>query len=167
MVLVHSHLTLIAGYSPPFLLPRSSHLDEQSLVMSDVFADPSKSEPSIYLRSNGGCQWLMNDLVEFPPIGHKNLIRLGEDLLHVYPIWCECWEHARNDQYVSSVSAVISRETNPPTDLSPAEATALAETFREVVFPRHIPSQSLTPLAIRPYPDGVTRVPFRTRGPGF
>ena len=134
--------------------------------MSGHFADPSKSESSTHLSSSSGC-WLTEDLVEFPPLGPEDLIRLGEDLLHVYPIWCKYDKYLRKDECVSSVSAVISRGTISPTDLSPAEATVLAETFRKVLLPLQIPSQSLTPLAVRPYPTLLLRVTFRTRSPDF
>ena len=134
--------------------------------MSEYWADPSKSESSTNLSSSSGC-WLTDDLVKFPPLGPENLVRLGEDLLHVYPIWCEYRGYARNDERVSRISVMISKSKNSPTDLSPAEATILAEMFREVLLPRQIPSQCLTPLAVRKYPMGIARVPIRTRGLDF
>jgi len=109
----------------------------------------------------------MGDLVEFPPLGSEDLIRLGEDLLHVYPIYREHRGGTRGDEYVSPVSNVISRGENTPTDLSSEEAIALTETFRKVPLPYPIPSHYLTPPVIRPYPIGFTRVPVRTRGPDF
>ena len=99
------------------------------------WADRPKSESPIQPNSNSGCR-LTDDLVEFPPLSPEDLLRLGEDLLHVYPIWCEHGKYARNNECVSSVSAVISRGTNPPTGLSTDEATELAETFRKVLLPR-------------------------------
>ena len=134
--------------------------------MLNYWADPSESELSTHLNSSSGC-WLTDDLVEFPPLGPENLVRLGEDLLHVYPIWCKYSNEARNDECVSRVSAMISKSKNSPTGLSPAEATILAEMFRKVLLPRQIPSQCLTPLAVRPYPDAMTQVTFRTLGPEF
>ena len=134
--------------------------------MRRYLAVPSESESSTHLSSSSGCR-LTDDLVEFPPLGPEDLVRLGEDLLHVYPIWCKYDKYLRNDECVSSVSAMISRGTISPTDLSPAEATVLAETFRKVLLPRQIPSQRLTPLAVRPCLELVERVPFRTRGPDF
>ena len=107
--------------------------------MLKYWADPSESESSTHLSSSSGC-WLTDDLVEFPPLGPEDLVRLGEDLLHVYPIWCEYRGYAQNDERVSRVSAMISKSKNSPTDLSPAEATVLAETFRKVLLPRQIPS---------------------------
>jgi len=82
----------------------------------------------------------MDDLVEFPSLGSEDLIRLVEDLLHVDPIYCEHGEYVVNGADVSSVSNVISRAENYPTDLSSEEATALSEAFRKVPLPHQIPS---------------------------
>jgi len=108
----------------------------------------------------------MDDLVELPPLGSADLIRLREDLLHVDPIYREhrtAWSVIR----VPSASDLISRDKNTPTDLSSEEATALAETFRQVPLPYQIPSQCLKPLVVRPYPNGGSQVTVRTRGPDF
>ena len=65
-----------------------------------------------------------------------NLIRLGEDLLHAFPIYHER-EHLtpeEDQQHISSIANVISRYKTSPADLSSEEATALAETFHKVSF---------------------------------
>ena len=80
------------------------------------------------------------DLVEFPSLGSKDLIRLAEDLLHVYPIYREGREGSWEGADVSSISNVISRAENYPTDLPSEEATALSEAFRKVPLPHQIPS---------------------------
>jgi len=77
----------------------------------------------------------MDDLVEFPSLGSGDLIRLVEDLLHVYPIYRECRKSSWDGAGVSPVSNVISRAENYPTDLSSEEATALSEAFRNVPLP--------------------------------
>ena len=129
------------------------------------WADPSKSESSTQLHSRSGSR-LTNELVEFPPVSPENLIRLGEDLLHVYPIYREHRNEAWGKEYLSSISTVISRGTRTsPTNLSSEEATALAEAFRKVSLSRHIPSRCLTLLVVRPYLDGLTRVAVRIHGP--
>ena len=132
------------------------------------YVDPSKSESSTQLNSSSGRR-LTNDLVEFPPISPENLIRLGEDLLHVHPIYCEVWGwiYREEGEYVSSISNMISRGKTSPTGLSSEEATALAETFRKVPLPHQIPSRCLTPLVVRPYPIGMERFTIQTRGPEF
>jgi len=130
------------------------------------WADPSKSESSTQPNSSGG-SWLTSDLVDFPPLGSEDLIRLGEDLLHVYPIFYKdrYYLPKRDSKTVSSISAVILRGKTSPTGLSPEEATALAETFRNVPLPRRIPSWCLTPLVVRPYLTNIPRVAIQTRGP--
>jgi len=110
---------------------------------------------------------MVDDLVEFPPLGSEDLIRLGEDLLHVYPIYCEEHNTRQDGKYVSSISEVVVRGKNSATGLSSEEATALAEMFRKVPPVRQLSSQCLMPLVIRPYPDGLKRVAVRTRGPDF
>jgi len=114
---------------------------------SEEWVDPSKSEPLAQLNSDTGGGWLTNHLVEFPPLGSKDLIRLGEDLLHVHPIFRKHRHNAQeSDAYIPSVSNLISRGGNSPTGLSSEEATALAETFRKV----HLPP--LNPLSV---PDAI------------
>ena len=133
--------------------------------MEDLI-DPSKSELSIQLNASSG-SWLTNYLVEFPSLSPENLIRLGEDLLRACTIHGEVRSAPTNNKYLSSISALMPRGKTSPTGLSSEKATALAEIFRNVSLPRQIPSQYLTPLVVRPYPDGWARVPIRTRGPDF
>jgi len=107
-------------------------------------------------------------LVGFPSVSPEDLIRLGEDLLHVYPIYYEDPTFSKRDgETISSISEVILRGKTTPTGLSSEEATALSETFREVLLPRQIPSHCLTPLVVRPYSNTITGVGFLTRGPDF
>ena len=134
-------------------------------VMEDCI-DPSKSESSTQLNASS-VSWLTNGLVEFPPLSSENLIRLGEDLLHACPIHTRVRDTPQSNKYLSSISALISRGKTSPTGLSSEEATALAEIFHKVSLPHQIPSQRLTPLVVRPYPDGGLRVIIRTRGPDF
>ena len=131
------------------------------------WADPSESESSTQLNSSNGSR-LTNDLVKFPTLDSEDLIRLGEDLVHVYPMYYLVrYRPRRDDEYVSSISNMIPRGEISPTDLSSVEATTLSGMFRKVHLPYQIPSQCLTPLLVRPYPDGVTRVTVRTRGLDF
>jgi len=128
--------------------------------------DPSKSESPIQPNANGGGR-LTSDLVEFPPLSPENLIRLGEDLLHVCSIYNQIRYIPPQDKNRSSISALISRGKKSPTGLSSEGAAALAEIFLEVPLPHQITSQCLTHLVVRPYPDRGTRVTIRARGPDF
>ena len=131
------------------------------------WGDPSESESSIQLNSSSGSR-LRSDSVEFPPLGSEDLIRLGEDLLHVHPVFYRArYLPEQRHGYVSSISNVVSRGKSPPMDLSSEEVTALAGTFRKVLSPRRISSQCLTPLVGRQYPDVLTWASVRTRGPDF
>ena len=101
------------------------------------WGDPSGSESSTQLNSSSG-SWLglTNDLVEFPLLGSNDLIRLGEDLLQVYPVYRQKWKsYTRGDEYLSWISTVISTGKATPTGLSSEEATGLMEVFRKVLFP--------------------------------
>jgi len=132
-----------------------------------VMIDPSESEPSTQLNASSG-GWLTDGLVEFPPVSPKDLIRLGEDLLHVCPIYNAIDYHSwRDDEDLPPISALITRGKASPAGLSSEDAAALTEIFRKVSHPRQIPSQYLTPLVVRPYPDGRTWISIRTRGPDF
>jgi len=119
-------------------------------VMTEYYADLRKSEWSTQLNSSSDSR-LRVDLVEFPPVGRENLIRLGEDLLHVYPIYHEYQDATRQDEHVSSISVVISRYKTSPTSFTRKEETILAETFRKVPLPRQVPFQCLMPPVVRPY----------------
>jgi len=99
--------------------------------MAFEYANPS-SESSIQLNSSNGSQ-PTNVLVVFPPLGSEDLIRLGEDLLHVYPIYYK--DSKPEEETISSISDLISRGKTSPTGLSSADATVLAETFRKVTPP--------------------------------
>ena len=103
----------------------------------------------------------------FPLVSPKNLIRLGEDLLHVYPIYCEDRNGTLDNIYIPWIFEVVSKGKASPTGLSSEEANALAGVFREVPLPYKILYQCLTPLVVRLYLDGVMRVPVRTHGPDF
>jgi len=131
-------------------------------VMED-WAYHSTSELSTQLNLSSG-SWLTDYLVQFPTLGSEDLVRLGEDLLHVYPISYKDWsDHLQNETYVSLISNVISRAKTSPTGLSSEEATALTEIFRKVPLHRQIPSRCLTSLVVRLYLD-FRRITFRTRG---
>ena len=98
--------------------------------------DPSESE-SIKLNSSSGSR-LTNVLVGFPLLGSEDLIRLGDDLLHVLPIYHKPYK--KDTRLISSISDVISKGKASPTGLSSADATVLAETFHKVPPPpRQIP----------------------------
>jgi len=96
--------------------------------------DPSESESSTQLTASSG-SWLTNNLVEFPPVSPENLIRLGEDLLHVCPIHDKVRCASLKGRHLPSISAMISRGKISPTGLSSEDATALAEIFRKVSLP--------------------------------
>ena len=102
----------------------------------------------------------------FPPLGSKDLIRLGEDWLHVDPVYRKERGYSGRDKHVSSISDVISR-SKTTMDLSSEETTELAETFRKVPLPRQMSSQGLTLLVVRPFQDLLPRVSVRTRGRDF
>ena len=107
-------------------------------VMED-YADPSGSESLTELNSTSG-SWLTDDLVEFPPLESEDLIRLGEDSLHVRLLYYGGWRHyLQKNEDIRSISNMISRSKISPTGLSSEEATALAETFRKVPFPAKSP----------------------------
>jgi len=101
----------------------------------------------------------------FEEIPSLDLIRLGEDLLHVHPIYQKSQERPRQeDRLISSISDLISRGKSSPTGLSSADAIALAKIFRWVPPPHQIPPQPhLMPLVVRTYPNLVAC--SRTRGP--
>ena len=78
--------------------------------------------------------------------------------MHVHPIHEEYWKIIRFDEYVSFISDLVARDKKSPKSLFPWDVTALAETFHEVLFPRQIPSQCLTPLVVRPYVHGIAGI---------
>jgi len=121
-------------------------------AMSDE--DPFKSESPTRTSPRGdGLQ--TDDLVEFPLVRRRNLIRLGEDLLHAssIPTAIAYYDVTSTErQYLSSISDLISRDRTSPIGLSPAETAALAGRFRKVPIPCSISQAlSLTPLMVRLY----------------
>ena len=73
-----------------------------------------------------------NLLAEFPPIGHKNLIRLVEELLYTFLILpLDPGVLARLTAAQRYISNVISADGNSP--LNPSSADT--EAFRKVPFP--------------------------------
>ena len=134
-----------------------------------TWVDLSKSEPSTQLNSSDG-SWLKNDLAKFPLLGSEDLIRLGEDFLHVHPIYIKnSYNTGQDDEYLLSISNMISMGKVSPTGLSSEDATALAETFRKVPLPRQTPSQRLTSLVVRSYSGGLLAlcVAIQTRRSDF
>ena len=94
-----------------------------------------QSEPQTNLNSTSDSS-RADDPVKFRSLSHENLTRLGKDLVHVFPILCEDGPQLSTEtsKFVSSVSDLISRG-KAPTGLSSADATVLAEMFREVSYP--------------------------------
>ena len=101
----------------------------------------------------------------FPPVGPENLIRLGEDLLHVLPIYREDGNENLGDEYVLLISNEVAWGKASLSGLSPRGATTLTRTFRKVPLLRQLSTKFLTPLVARPYQDMLPRVSVRTRGP--
>jgi hypothetical protein len=76
-------------------------------------------------------------LVEFPPVGRKNLILLVKELPYTFLILpLDPRTRATLRTVQEYISNVISRDAASPTILPSAEAAALAERFCEVSFPR-------------------------------
>ena len=81
-------------------------------------------------------------LVEFPPVGHRNLVRLAEELLSIIQIL-----PLAPDQLATLITVqkyifnVISRDGTLRPILSSAEAVAEATTLAKVPFPRSKNSQ--------------------------
>lgn len=97
------------------------------------YTGPFESESPTKPNPSSSCQ-RVNDLVVFPPVCNKNLIRLREDLLRAssaLPYQTIGDEH----QYLSSISDLLSRDKTSQTDLSSAEATELERMFRMVSLP--------------------------------
>jgi hypothetical protein len=73
-----------------------------------------------------------NLLVEFPPIGHKNLIRLAEELSYTFLILpLDPGVLARLTAAQRYISNVILADRNSPLNLSSVDA----EAFHKVPFP--------------------------------
>ena len=87
---------------------------------------------------------------EFPPVNHKNLLRLEEELLHVFLV-LPLGPHQRTTlrEVHEYISNVISKDSASPTISSSAKAAAFIKTRREVSLPRYISPQSLKHVAVR------------------
>ena len=86
-----------------------------------------------HIFSTPNCQ---DALVEFPPVGHKNLIRLAEELSYTFSILpLNPGERATLRTMQEHISKVISGGGTSPTSVSSVEAAALAGTLRRVLFP--------------------------------
>jgi hypothetical protein len=85
-----------------------------------------------HVFSTPDCQ---DALVEFPPVGRKNLILLAEELSYTFLILPLDPQQRFTLRTVQKyIFNAISRDGTSPTSLSSAEAAALGETFREVFF---------------------------------
>ena len=75
-------------------------------------------------------------LVELPPVGRKNLIRLAEDLqytfLHLHPSSIAASGLRTIQKYISDV---VSRDGASPMILPSAKAAELTEMFNDVFIP--------------------------------
>jgi hypothetical protein len=75
-------------------------------------------------------------LVEFPPVGHKNLLQLVKELLYTFLVLpLAPGQRATLRTVQKYISDVISREGSSPTTPLSVKAAALAEAFHEVCFP--------------------------------
>jgi hypothetical protein len=75
-------------------------------------------------------------LVEFPPVGRKNLVRLAEELLYTFLVLpLDPHQRATLRSVQEYISNVISRDEASPAILSSAEVAAFTDTRREVFFP--------------------------------
>ena len=76
-------------------------------------------------------------LVEFPPVGRENLIRLAEELLYTFLVLpLDPHQRATLKAVQEYISNVVSRDGDSPTILSSAEVAVFTETRREVFLPR-------------------------------
>jgi hypothetical protein len=89
-------------------------------VIHHVFSTPSPQDP----------------LLELPPVGRENLIRLAEELLYMFLVLpLDPGQRAVLRTVQEYISDVISGDGPSPTTFSSADATALVETFHTVCFP--------------------------------
>ena len=89
-------------------------------------------------------------LVEFPPVNHKNLLQLVEELLYTFlvlPLGPR--QRATLREAHEYISNVISKDRASPAILSSAKATAFIRTRQEVFLPRFISSRSLKHVVVR------------------
>jgi hypothetical protein len=131
----------------PFLSPQSSRLDEQSLVTShrscptQTFSRDALLK-SVSRRPNPTRAVVVDgDSVRFPAVGPENLVRLAEESLKVYPTLLRLnplyGDEVADREYISSISALISRDATSPTRSSSAEVAASTETSHQVLSPRY------------------------------
>jgi hypothetical protein len=86
-----------------------------------------------HIFSTPNCQ---DALVEFPPVGRENLIRLAEELLYTFlTLALDPGKRATLQTMQEHISKVVSGGGTSPASVSPVEAEALAVTFRKVLFP--------------------------------
>ena len=104
--------------------------------------DSLESESQTNLNSSSDSS-RADDPVEFHSLSHKNLIRLGEDLLRVFSsLHQNGWEFRTEiSKFMSSISDLMPRG-GASTGLSSADATALAEMFHKVTYPHYPPPSS-------------------------
>jgi hypothetical protein len=77
-------------------------------------------------------------LVEIPPVGCENLIRLSEELSYtLLTLPLDPDEHATLGTVQEHISNVISRDRTPQTILSPVEEEVLREKYHKVLFSHH------------------------------
>jgi hypothetical protein len=78
---------------------------------------------------------LPDALVEFPPVGRKNLIQLAEELLYTFLVLpLDPHQRVTLRTVHEYISNVISRDEASPTVLSSAEVAAVTETRHEVIL---------------------------------
>ena len=89
-------------------------------------------------------------LVESPPVGRKNLLRLVEELLYTFlALPLDPPQRATLKKVQEYIYNVISRDGAAPPVLSSAEVLALTEMRREVSLLRYISPQSLMLVVVR------------------
>ena len=83
---VHSPFDLNGEEHPPLSATTIFPLGRGVTFHMGALVDPSKSKSLTQLNSSSGSQ-LTDYLVRFPPLSSEELIRLGEDLLYVCPVF--------------------------------------------------------------------------------
>jgi hypothetical protein len=75
-------------------------------------------------------------LVKCPPVGHKNLIQLAEELLYTFLVLpLDPGDRGTLRTMQEYISNVVSRDGTSPTSLPSVKVAMLAETFHKVSFP--------------------------------
>jgi hypothetical protein len=132
---------IIGGKRPPRPTDPSQNRQLKDRIW-DVITTSWSGEPQLrcglsvmyYAFSTPGPQDL---LVEFPPVGRKNLLRLAEELLYTFlALPLDPRQRATLGTVQEYVSDVISRGGSSPTIPPSAKAVALMGTFRKVCFHR-------------------------------